>query len=504
MTDTDTSRLTRQQLYDRIRESSKDEYILEEMIRIGFWPSGKDAPTLPEQVIRREGELTRELDDLLRKQRRYENKELMLREMRKARMAESRRKQAETKARREEERQARAERWQDIKTREILWLGHGVSGGLNRRTSDVGKLAQNGLPHYDDVKALAKAIGIPVGELRFLAFSRKTSKISHYRRFFIPKKRGGRRLISAPMPRLKALQYFVLENILAKIPPHKAAHGFLPGHSIVTNAVPHVGKDVVINLDLKDFFPTISYPRVKGLFRSLGYSEQQATLFGLICTEPDTDAVELDGETYFVARSERHLPQGAPTSPAISNLIFRKADRRLQGVADQLGFAYTRYADDLTFSASGDAAEALTRLLWGVRQIVKDEGFVLHPDKLRVMKKGARQEVTGIVVNEKLNISRKSLRNFRALLFQIEKDGFEGKRWNGAKNLPPVIWGYANYVAMVNPEKGKPLVAQTDRIFRKYRIRKSDIRPDLARKAALAKKGETSGADEEKPWWKFW
>ena len=502
---TDTAGRTRQQLYDRIRQSSKDEFTLEEMIRLGFWPSDQEAPTLPEQVIRREGELTRELNDLLRKQRLYEDKERALRAMRKARLAESRHKQAETRARREAERQARAERWQASKAKEIIWLGQGVSGGLNHTASDAEKLAQNGLPHYEDVEALAKAIGIPVGELRFLAFSRKISKISHYRRFFIPKKRGGKRLISAPMPRLKALQYFVLENILTKIPVHKAAHGFLPERSIVTNAIPHVGRDLVINLDLKDFFPTISYPRVKGLFRSLGYSEQQASLFGLICTEPDTDAVELDGETWFVAKSERHLPQGAPTSPAISNLIFRKADRRLQGAADRLGFAYTRYADDLTFSASGDAAEALTNLLWGVRQVVEDEGFALHPDKLRVMKKGARQEVTGIVVNEKLGVSRKSLRNFRALLFQIGKDGFEGKEWNGKQNLPPVIWGYANYVAMVSPEKGKPLVAQVKQLFRKYGVRKSAIRPDIARKAvAMAKKREASASDQKKPWWRFW
>src|SRR5262249_12338200 len=145
-------------------------------------------------------------------------------------------------------------------------------------------------------------------------------------RFKIPKKTGGERLISAPMPRLKKAQYWILDNILRRVEVSDSAHGFLTGRSIVSNARPHVGADLIINLDLKDFFPTVSYKRVKGLFKSLGYSESAASVLGLICTEPDVEEVELDGKRYFVALTDRHLPQGAPTSPSITNILCRRLD----------------------------------------------------------------------------------------------------------------------------------------------------------------------------------
>ncbi len=496
MTEANPAGMTRQQLYDRIRKTSRDEFVLDEMIRLGFWPSDQAAPSLPEQIIRREGELGRELTELLKKQRRYENREFMLREMRKKRMEDSRQKQAENKKRREEERFQRAGQWQNRKEKEILWLGAGVSGGLNQQESDTRRLQQYGLPFYANAEELASAMGISIGQLRFLAFDRKTAKISHYKRFYIPKKTGGRRLISAPMPRLKNAQSFILQNILSKIPLYPCVHGFVQGKSIVSNAEPHLGRDMVINLDLKDFFPTVTYARVKGLFRSLGYSEAIATVLGLICTEADTDEVILDGISYHVAASRRHLPQGSPASPAISNLVCRKMDRRLRGAADALGFTYTRYADDLSFSASSGDTDKIKKLLWQVRQIVSDEGFALHQQKQRIMRKGNRQEVTGIVVNEKPGINRKSMRSFRALLFQMEKDGPEGKHWNQSRNLMPAVQGYAAYVSMVNPEKGKILRDRIKGIVEKY-----PIRHVVRHRKKMA---EPELPAPKKPWWKFW
>src|SRR5262249_42908696 len=178
----------------------------------------------------------------------------------------------------------------------ILYLGEGVSAGL---CQPAGALAP-GLPSLPDVKALASAIGVPVAELRFLAYERALSRVSHYQRFLIPKKSGGSRQISAPMPRLKRAQYWILDNILAKVPVHAAAHGFAPGRSILTNAAPHVGCEVVVNLDLKDFFPTLSWRRVRGKFLGLGYSGAVATVLALICTEPDADEVVLDGQPLVV------------------------------------------------------------------------------------------------------------------------------------------------------------------------------------------------------------
>lgn len=465
MNDSEDSRAVRQQIYDRIRQSSHDEYILDEMIRLGFWSSGKDAPSVPEQLIRKEAELSRELRDLLKKQRRFENRKKMLKEMRTKRLAESRKKQQETKERKKRERDEKARQWQQKKATAIFYLGEGVSAGLNQKELLTERLNQYNLPVFTSVEALAQAMEISVGELRFLTFHRKVSKTTHYQRFYMPKKSGGVRLISAPMPRLKHAQYWVFHNILQQIPLHSAGHGFRPAHSIVSNAEPHQGQDIVINMDLRDFFPSISYKRIKGLFHALGYSEQIATILGLLCTEPEIDQVELDGETYYVANSERHLPQGAPTSPALTSILCRRLDSRLQGMADKLGFAYTRYADDLTFSASGETARQFTQLLWQARKIIEDEGFVLHPEKLRIMRKGSRQEVTGIVVNEKLSVNRKTLKNFRALLFHIEKDGLDGKHWKGQPVSLAFLKGFANYVKMVDPDKGRPLLDRINKLI---------------------------------------
>src|SRR5581483_9233413 len=133
-----------------------------------------------------------------------------------------------------------------------------------------------------------QATGLPIGQIRFLAFARKVSRVSHYKSFKIKKKTGGERAISAPMPRLKKLQRWILENVLDKVPLHPAAHGFRHERSILSNAQPHVGSPIVVNLDLKVFFPSIKYGRVKGLFRWLGFSEAVATIFALVCTASDT------------------------------------------------------------------------------------------------------------------------------------------------------------------------------------------------------------------------
>lgn len=448
--------LTRQQLYDRIRATSKEEYILEEMVRLGFWPKNDQAPSVPETIIRQEGELRRELSQLITEQQKYRNKQLLLNDMRKARMAKAKAKRAETKKRNEEKRAARAAAWAEEKTQKIVYLGEDVSAGLNKTTSNTEQLQRFGLPLLHDALQLSAAMGITLGKLRFLAYNRKVGTISHYKRFYLPKKSGGRRLISAPMPQLKAAQYWVLENILYKVPNSNAAHGFVPGKSIVTNATHHVGQDVVINIDLKDFFPTIEYKRVKGLFIKLGYSEQLATVLGLLCTEPEADQVALDGKEYFVASTPRHLPQGAPSSPAITNLICYRLDKRFTGLAARFGYTYTRYADDMTFSTKGEPADKIGQLLWAVKKVVKEEGFHLHPDKLKVMRKGDKREVTGIVVNEKLSLDRETLRKFRALLHQIEKTGLQNKKW-GNGNIISSMEGFANYVAMVKPATGQQL-----------------------------------------------
>lgn len=456
----------RQELYDRIRASSKDAVVLEEMIRLGFWPARGVIQNDPAEEIHERAELEKQLASLRTEQSRLHNIEAIKKALREQRLAESKKKQQETKERRERERLARAAAWAEKKKTEIGYLGKGVSGGLQTLACDKAKLARFALPELETPAQIAAAMGITVPTLRFLAFSRTTSPVTHYVRFEIPKKTGGTRRISAPMPKLKRAQRWVLDHVLEKVGVNAAAHGFRKAHSIVTNAQPHVGAQVVLNLDLKDFFPTLDYRRIRGMFRGLGYGDAAATIFSLLCSEPQIDQVELDGLTYYVANGARRLPQGAPTSPAITNIVCRRMDARLAGAAKKLGFTYTRYADDLTFSGpkTADAGAMLDR----VRFIAIDEGFTEHPDKTRVLRRGRKQEVTGVVVNDKLGVDRATLRKFRALLFQIEKDGPAGKSWGASKDVFASAIGFANYVHMVDPAKGAPLLARAKALAAKY------------------------------------
>jgi RNA-directed DNA polymerase len=501
----DNNQLTRQQLYDRIKTSTRDAVILEEMKRLGFWKKEEGVPTLPEQLITKEAELTKELHNLLDKQRKYKNKEEALKEIRKSRLEASRKKQEENKKLRKEKGEQKAAAWKAAKEKDILYLGEDVSKGLSNKETDAEKLAKYSLPVITSAEELSKAMNISVGQLKFLSYNRTISKNTQYKRFYIPKKAGGKRLISTPMPKLKEAQYWILENILNKVSLNDSAHGFVKQRSIVSNALPHVKSEVLINIDLKDFFPSIKYERVKGLFRSFGFSEQIATILGLICTEPECDEIELDGQTYYASGIERFLPQGAPTSPAVTNIICKKLDARLKGLSSRYQFNYTRYADDLTFSATGEAVNNLKTVLGMVKKIIKAEGLTLHPDKFRVLRKGARKEVTGVVVNEKPSINAKELDKFRTVLFQIEKDGPEGKHWGNSPNLLASIKGYASFVFMVDPVKGKPLLERANKILQLHQFKhvvKHKPKALIAKEEAL--KAEAEAAKKKKPWWKFW
>jgi RNA-directed DNA polymerase len=361
------------------------------------------------------------------------------------------------------------------------------------------------LPVFTTPEELATAIGISIGDLKFLSYHRKVATTSHYIRFSLPKKSGGKRTISAPMPRLKAVQYWILENILKKIPVHTVANGFVTERSILTNAANHIAKDVVVNIDLKDFFPTIHYKRVKGLFTKLGYSEKIATILSLICTEPDREEAVLDGKKYFITTGHRKLPQGAPTSPAITNIICYKLDCRFKGMADKLQFSYSRYADDLSFSANGnEQVKNVQKLLWRTKRIITDEGFTIHPDKVKVMHKGSRQEVTGIIVNKQPGIDRKMLRRFRAVIQQISKYGLENKKWKGG-NIAAEMIGYANFVVQVKPAQGQKMKAQLQEIFSRPDIQQQLPKQEWRQVVSSAKKTPptTPGDKEDKggDWW---
>ena len=262
-----------------------------------------------------------------------------------------------------------------------------------------------------------------------MCYHRSLSSTRTYQCFRIPKKTGGYREISAPIASLKQAQYWIQEHILALMPQLDCVHGFVAGRSIVTNATPHVQKEIVINLDVQDFFPSITHKRVLKLFRYLGYPHAVSLCLARLCTEQRYVKVNLDGQIKYISRGKRVLPQGAPTSPTISNLVMRNADLYIQSLATKNEMVYTRYADDITLSTA-DSDCKIGSILGSIGQRLKREGFVVHPKKTRIMRKTARQEVTGIVVNEKLSVDRTTLMNFRAFLHCLEHQGPEKAYWH--------------------------------------------------------------------------
>jgi RNA-directed DNA polymerase len=370
------------------------------------------------------------------------------------------RKKAEAAGRREQ-------RTTDIQRRkltDIVFLGRGVSGGLADRRANVEKLQSWQLPVLATPDDVARALGITIPRLRWLAFHSEASTISHYIRFQVPKKSGGRRELAAPHHDLASVQEWILMHLLEKLATHPAAHGFVPKRSTMTNAVPHVGQAVVINLDLKDFFPSITFPRIKGLFQSLGYSPAVATILGLLCTECPRRPVTYAGRTWHVATGPRALPQGACTSPALSNLITRRLDARLAGLAAKLGYTYTRYADDLTFSGPGPAAPRMAWLLARVRHLVAEEHLVVNESKTRIQRPGGRQTVTGIVVNQRPNVPRQLVRQLRAILHDAAQNGLEAANRGRRDNFPDWLGGMIAYVAMVHPARGQELKEMFQRV----------------------------------------
>jgi retron-type reverse transcriptase len=337
-----------------------------------------------------------------------------------------------------------------------------VSARLGDRRAHVEELARQGLPVLASPADVARALELTVPELRWLCFHSEASAKPHYTYFEIPKRSGGVRLLAAPRRRIAAAQRWILEHILTRLDVTPHAHGFIAGRSTVSNAQPHVGKAVVCNLDLKDFFPSITFPRVRGLFESLGYSPAAATLLALLVTEAPRVQVVLDGEPSWVAVADRALPQGACTSPMISNLVARKLDRRLAGAAAKLGWTYTRYADDLTLSTGEAGKPGMALMLSRVRAIVRDEGFAINEAKGRVQRAAGRQTVTGIVVNDKLGVPRDQLRRLRAILHRARTTGLAAQNRDGRTDFEAHLRGMIAYVAMIDRERGARLLSELD------------------------------------------
>ncbi len=440
-------------LYKQLIQHSSDWVVLNRMRELGFWPEGEPLPQDPPEELKERAKIEAEIAKLREQHSAVQNPEEALAEERKRRWEESKKRRAEKKAQKEIENKARREVHEAYRKTTLVHAGLGVSGGLQGTGSNPPALNSRWLPVLHRAEELAAEMGIELKTLRWLTYHRKGAAVVHYHRYEIPKKAGGSRAISAPKPALAQAQKWILENILKRLNVETEAHGFVSGRSIVTNAQEHTQRDVVLNLDLKDFFPSFTFRRVKGLFFALGYGEHLATVLALLCTEPPRVPAEFGGKTYHVALGERVLPQGASTSPAITNAICRRLDRRLAGLAKRHDFTYTRYADDLTFS--GEYPRRVGRLLKSIRAILADEGVTEHPTKTRIMRKSNRQEVTGVTVNDHPAISRKDLRELRAILHNAAKLGLQSQNREQHPNFQNHLRGKVAYAAMVDPTKAE-------------------------------------------------
>jgi len=344
------------------------------------------------------------------------------------------------------------------------------------RPPQAGWLAALGLPPLPSVGALAAWLQEPVGALAWLADQwrlphQEQTRLQHYHYRWVPKRSGGLRLIEIPKARLRRIQQKILRQMLDLAPPHAAAHGFRRGRSSVTHAALHAGRQTVIRMDLKDFFPSIQYARIAALFEKLGYPDQVAGLLARLCVNRTPNGAWRERQVAeAVTWRERqalkspHLPQGSPCSPALANLCAYRLDLRLAALAQSLGATYSRYADDLVFSGDHDFARAAERLHLRVAAIALEEGFRVNTRKTRLMREGTRQQVTGIVINRHPNIARDEYDKLKATLTNCVRYGPASQNRDGRADFRAYLAGRISYVKMVNARRATRLQRLADAI----------------------------------------
>lgn len=325
------------------------------------------------------------------------------------------------------------------------------------------------LPPIRSLSHLAELLELTPRELHWLANhithrSDFDANSKHYRSRWIRKRSGGWRLIEAPRSKLRFAQQILLEQIFNQVPPHPFAFGFSRNKNVLDFAKPHLRQPVCWRLDLKDFFASVTTGRVFGLLLRCGYSHDVAHTISLLTTVetcPRILSIEHPNASLKVQSTvyqKRHLPQGAPTSPAIANLCAYGLDVRLSGLARSLGgVCYTRYADDMMFSGDGDLARQSKRLLSVVGAIVLDEGFDLNFRKTRLMRSSQQQAAAGIVVNRKLNIKRKEYDKLKATLHNCIRHGPASQNHDDHPAFRQHLDGRVQWVERLNQRKGEKL-----------------------------------------------
>ncbi len=325
------------------------------------------------------------------------------------------------------------------------------------------------LPAMKSSIQLAEFLGLTTQQLDWMSarapFARCDQGDPRYE-FHLERKSRKSRLLEIPYPKLMSVQRRLLPDLLDKIPLHHAAHGFRKGRSVKSYAEPHVGQRVVWRTDLANFFPSIQSNRIFGAFRTFGYPESVArsltglttnripkSVFRTLFADSPRDAAR---ELEFLYDSP-HLPQGAPTSPAIANLISYRLDCRLQGLASKFEASYTRYADDLAFSGNDSFKKSLKEFQSFALAIILDEGFAIRRRKSVVMTASRQQQLAGIIVNEKLNTPRTEYKQLHAILHNCTQGNPESQNRDKHSDFQTHLQGRIAWMNSLNPTRGKKL-----------------------------------------------
>ena len=331
------------------------------------------------------------------------------------------------------------------------------------------------IAEIDTVAALAERLELSAGQLAWLADVRSlertvnAERLRNYRYRVVPRRSGLPRVLEAPKARLKEIQRWILHEILAHVAAHEAAQGFTRGRSVITHARRHTGQAAVLRLDLRDFFASVTAARVFGIFRTLGYDRSVAHVLTGLTTNtipqavwqavPRTPHPRLVQPRFWLGRqlATSHLPQGAPTSPALANLAAFRLDRRLAGLAASSDLRYSRYADDLAFSGPVWLRRRRSQFEALVAEIAREEGFTLNAGKSALRGAGGRQSVCGVVVNVRPNVVRAEYDTLKAILHNAARHGAESQNRAGVEDFRAHLRGRISWVASVNPARAEKL-----------------------------------------------
>lgn len=323
----------------------------------------------------------------------------------------------------------------------------------------------------------------PFTEKHINCYCNPNNTFHRYSQFKIPKKAGGFRQITAPKNESYKLILKYLNIVLRSVyTPSDYAMGFAEHRSVVTNADKHKGRNYVFNIDLKDFFPSIEQPRVWKRLQlpPFNFPIPIANVIAGLCSMKTKNE---EGNAKYV------LPQGAPTSPIITNMICDRLDHRLAGLAKRFNLNYTRYADDITFSSMHNVYQKNGEFQKELKRIIEGQGFTMNDKKTRLQKKGARQEVTGIIVSDKLNVTQKYVRDIRNILYIWDRYGYntayskfypkykieKGHVKKGNPDLINVVDGKLMYLKMVKGEEDSVY----QRLFGKFNILATKVRESM-------------------------